>query len=150
GFQAIEHRYKVLKGEPFTVDDSRKFDLARELINQFGPGYAPHGTSGRLHSLMELNHITAKDVLTGQQEADAFEAGEYVRLHQSTLRKVDVMSNVLERVLDGSIKTRATWREKTGLHPAVAIELIREHWVWSIVLLIVALIGLVAALKELF
>ncbi len=67
GFQAIEHRYKVLGGDPFTVDDPRKFDLARELINQFGPGYAPHGKSGRLHSLMELNRVTARDALTGQQ-----------------------------------------------------------------------------------
>lgn len=150
GFQAIEHRYKVLGGEPFTVDDSRKFDLARELINQFGPGYAPHGESGRLHSLMEFNRITARDALTGQQEADAFDAGEYVKLHQSTLRKVDVMSNILERVLDGSIKTTATWREKTGYHPAVVIELIREHWIWSMVVGVVALIGLGASLKELF
>lgn len=150
GFQAIEHRYKVLGGDPFTVDDSRKFDLARELINQFGPGYVPHGASGRLHSLMELNHVTARDALTGQQEADAFDAGEYVKLHQSTLRKVDVMSNILERVLDGSVKTTATWREKTGYHPAVVIELIRENWVWSIVVGIVAIIGLIASIKELF
>lgn len=150
GFQAIEHRYKVLGGNPFTVDDSRKFDLARELVNRFGHGYAPHGTSGRLHSLMGLNNITARDALTGQQEADAFDAGEYVKLHQSTLRKVDVMSNILERVLDGSLKTSATWREKTGYHPAVVIELIREHWVWSIIAGVVALIGLVASIKGLF
>lgn len=150
GFQAIEHRYKVLGGHPITIDDSRKFDLARELINLFGPSYAPHGSSGRLHSLMDMNRITARDALTGQQEADAFDAGEYVRLHQSTLRKVDVMSNILERVLDGSIKTTATWREKTGYHPAVVIELIRENWIWSIIVGVVALIGLVASLKDLF
>lgn len=150
GFQAIEHRYKVLGGEHFTVDDLRKFDLARALINQFGPGYAPHGQSGRLHSLMEINHITARDALTGQQEADAFDAGEYVKLHQSTLRKVDVMSNILERVLDGSIKTTASWTEKTGYHPAAVVELIREYWVWSILVGIAALISLVASLMELF
>lgn len=150
GFQAIEHRYKVLGGEPFVIDDTRKFDLARELINQFGPGYAPHAQSGRLHSLMELNRITARDAMTGQQEADAFDAGEYVKLHQSTLRKVDVMSNILERVLDGSIKTTATWRERTGFHPAVLVEVLKEHWVWSLLGGLVAVIGLLAALKDLF
>lgn len=149
GFQAIEHRYKVLGGDPFIIDDSRKFDLARELINQFGPRYAPHGESGRLHSLMNLNRITTRDALTGQQEADAFDAGEYVKLHQSTLRKVDVMSNILERVLDGSVRTNTTWLEKTGYHPAVVIELIREHWVWSIIVGVVAVIGFVASIKEL-
>jgi hypothetical protein len=149
GFQAIEHRFKVLGGVPFVIDDARKFDLARELINRFGPGYVPHGSAGRLHSLMELNHITARDALTGQEEADAFDAGEYVKLHQSTLRKVDVMANILERVLDGSVRTRATWRETTGYHPAVIIELAREHWLWSLVGVAAAIIGLVSALKGL-
>lgn len=150
GFQAIEHRYKVLGGDPFIVDDSRKFDLPRELIAKFGVGYAPHGKSGRLHSLMEINHITAKDALTGKDEAEAFEKGEYVKLHQSTLRKVDVMANLLERVFDGSLKTSSTWQERTGFHPAVVIELVKEHWVWSLIVGAVAAIGLVASLKELF
>lgn len=150
GFQAIEHRYKVLGGVPFVVDDNRKFDLARELIALYGVGYAPHGGSGRLHSLMSLNRITAKDVLTGAEEAKAFEDKEFVKLHQSTLRKVDVMSNILERVFDGSLKTNATWREIYGIHPAVIIELVSEHWIWSLVVGIVAVIGLAASLKDLF
>lgn len=149
GFQAIEHRYRVLGGDPFIVDDSRKFDLARELIALFGVGYTPHGKSGRLHSLMELNRITAKDALTGAEEADAFDKGEYIKLHQSTLRKVDVMANILERVLDGSLKTNSTWMERTGLHPAVIIELIKDNWIWSLLVVAVAIIGLVASLKEL-
>jgi hypothetical protein len=150
GFQAIEHRYKVLGGEPFVVDDGRKFDLARELISLYGVGYSPHGKSGRLHSLMELNHITARDALTGAEEANAFEDKEFVKLHQSTLRKVDVMANILERVIDGSLKTYATWREVHGIHPAVVIELVKEHWAWSLLVGIIALIGLVASLKALF
>lgn len=149
GFQAIEHRYKVLGGEPFVVDDSRKFDLARELIALYGVGYSPHGKSGRLHSLMEINHITAKDALTGAEEAKAFDDKEFVKLHQSTLRKVDVMANILERVFDGSLKTSATWREVNGIHPAVIIELVKEHWAWSLVVGLVALVGLMASLKEL-
>lgn len=150
GFQAIEHRYKVLGGEPFVVDDGRKFDLARELIALYGVGYTPHGKSGRLHSLMALNHVTAKDAMTGAEEAQAFEGKEFVKLHQSTLRKVDVMANLLERVFDGSLKTKSTWREKNGIHPAVVVELLKEHWAWSFVVGLVAVIGLVASLKELF
>ena len=150
GFQAIEHRYKVLGVEPFIVDDSRKFDLPRELIALFGVGYAPHGKSGRLHSLMDLNRITAKDALSGKEEADAFDKGEYIRLHQSTLRKVDVMSNILERVFDGSLKTNSTVLERTGFHPAVLIELLKENWIWSLIAGAVTFIGLVAALKDLY
>jgi hypothetical protein len=149
GFQAIEHRFRVLGGDPYIIDDAKKFDLPRELINRFGPRYAPHGTAGRLHSLMGLNHITAKDALTGQQEAEAFEMHEYVKLHQSTLRKVDVMSNILERVLDGSLKTAASWADVNACHPAVLVEVIREHWIWSIVALLVAAVGFASSLKGL-
>jgi hypothetical protein len=136
GFQAIEHRYRTLNGNPVLIDDGRKFDLARELINLYGPTYAPHGANGRLHSLMELNHITAKDALTGKEEASAFENQEYVKLHQSTLRKVDVMNNLLERTLDGSLKTKASWRDKHGVHPSALIEIILQHWIWSLVIII--------------
>lgn len=149
GFQAIEHRYKVLGGFPFVIDDSRKFDLAKELIALYSVTYAPHGDSGRLHSLMALNSITAKDVLTGAQEAKAFDEKEFVKLHQSTLRKVDVMANILERVFDGSLKTKASWQERNGIHPAVLIELLKEHWGWSVFLGLLGSIGLAASLKEL-
>lgn len=150
GFQAIEHRYKVLGGEPFIIDDSRKFDLARALIALYGVTYVPHGESGRLHSLMELNKITAKDMLTGKEEATAFDNHEFIKLHQSTLRKVDVMANILERVLDGSIKTDASWRDTMGIHPAIIIELATEHWAWGLILFAVGALGLAASIKDLF
>lgn len=149
GFQVIEHRYRVLGGEPVVIDDSRKFDQARALISLYGVSYTPHGAHGRLHSLIEMNKITAKDVLNGAEEAAAFENSEFVKLHQSTLRKVDVMSNILERVLDGSLKTNARWVDVYGVHPAVVVELIKEHWiVWGIGG-IAGVVGLVSALKEL-
>ena len=145
GFQAIEHRYKVLKGSPGTVEDTRKVDLARELVALFGKGYAPHGEFGRLHSLMELNLITTRDALTGAEEAKAFDDGEFVRLHQSTLRKVDIVANILDRALDGSLKTTATLRERVGLHPAALLEIITEHWIWSAIVAVGVLLSIVAA-----
>ena len=150
GFQAIEHRYKVLGGEPFVIDDARKFDLARALVSHFGITYVPHGESGRLHGLMELNKMTVRDILTGKEEAAAFDNKEFIKLHQSTLRKVDVMANILERVLDGSLKTNASWRDTTGIHPAVVIEVVREHWAWSLLLFVVGVVGLIASVKGLF
>ncbi|MGB7654385.1 MAG: hypothetical protein WBL74_02780 [Novosphingobium sp.] len=144
GFQAIEHRYKALGGKPIIVPDSRKFDLARALVSVFGIGYVPHGQDGRMFSTMELNSITARDALKGREEAQAFEDGQFVRLHQSTLRKVDVIANILERTLDGTLKTTATWREQHGFHPAAVVEFVKEHWVWTLVTMVAVLIGLVA------
>ncbi len=150
GFQGIEHRYKVLGGEPFVIDDARKFDIARALISLYGVAYVPHGDNGRLHSLLDINSITAKDLLSGKQEAEAFNNKEFIKLHQSTLRKVDVMSNILERVLDGSLKTNAKWIDVNGFHPVILIELFTKHWTWSLLVIVAIVTGLAATLKKLF
>lgn len=42
GFAAVEHRFRVLGGEPFVIADDRKIDLARLLIDIFRVGYAGH------------------------------------------------------------------------------------------------------------
>jgi hypothetical protein len=36
GFAAIEHRHKVLEGEPYILPDERKIDLSRLLIDIYG------------------------------------------------------------------------------------------------------------------
>ena len=144
GFQALEYRFKVLKGEPVKLHESQMFDLPRLLIDVFGPGYAPHGENGRLHSLLELNTIKTKDILTGKGEADAFDNKEYVKLHQSTLKKVDVIDNLLDRFIEGRLQTKARWREKYGFHPAILIELMRDNWIASALAFLVAVASLIA------
>ncbi|MBO3705455.1 MAG: hypothetical protein J5X21_03490 [Candidatus Accumulibacter sp.] len=141
GFQAIEHRYTVLGGTPTRVEESRKFDLARELIAIYGVGYIGHP---RLENLVEKNKITNRDFLVGAQEAAAFENKEFVRLHQSTLRKVDILANIAERAANDSLSTNATWRERYGFHPSVIVELIKEHWFYSLL----ALLALISSLAR--
>jgi hypothetical protein len=149
GFTAIEHRYKVLGGDPIVINDDRKFDLARELVALYGIKYAPHGEFGRMHSLMDINSITAKDALSGLGEATAFESKEYVKLHQSTLRKADVIANLLDRTLDGSLRTNATWKEQHGIHPVALLEYLTEHWVWGTVVAVGVIIGIVSGIWSL-
>lgn len=145
GFQAIEHRYSVLDGEPFIVADTRKFDLARLLIGIYGVDYVDHKPSGRLHNLAQLNGITMNNFLTGAQEAEAFEKKEFVPLHQSTLRKVAIMADILERVVDDSLKTNATWWNIHGVHPAVLVEIATTHWIWSLFVAAAVVIGVASA-----
>ncbi|MCG7549217.1 hypothetical protein [Pseudoalteromonas sp. Of7M-16] len=142
GFSAIEHRFQVLGGNPHIIPDEKKFDLARGLISLFGRKYVGHGKSGRFHELLRINSMTDKDALTGKEEADAFEAGEYVKLHQSTLRKVDCLSNIFERIDDGSIVTNATWKDKYGMHPKIIVEYVKDHWLWTIIVMIAIITGL--------
>lgn len=124
GFPAIAHRFKVLKGEPEEVDDSKLVNLSRLLISIYGDSYIQHP---RLENLLEKNHIKHRDFLDGKSEADAFTNKQYVRLHQSTLRKVDAFSNIIERASDGLLKTNATWKSIYGSYPAAFIELIKEN-----------------------
>jgi len=129
GFQAIEHRYRVLSGAPLEIPESQKFDLSRELISIYGVRYTGHP---RLESLVEKNKITARDFLAGAAEAEAFEKKEFVKLHQSTLRKADILANIAHRAADNSLITNARWHERFGMHPAILIEWLKEHWVYSL------------------
>lgn len=78
GFVAIDHRYRVLGGQPIQIDDNRKFDLSRLLIEIYGVGYIGHP---RLGKLLARNDIKPRDFMTGEQEAAAFDNGNYVGLH---------------------------------------------------------------------
>lgn len=62
GFPALEHRFKVLKGEPVELDESRKFDFSRALVSIFGNKYMGHP---HLIKIIEENHITDRDLLDG-------------------------------------------------------------------------------------
>lgn len=118
GFAAIEHRYRVLGGEPEVIDDGRKVDLSRIIISIYGVGYIGHP---RIEKLMDKNNITPLDFMTGAQEAAAFDVGNYVGLHQSTLRKVDIFANFAARAIDRTLKTNTTkWQMHGGtLYSAV-------------------------------
>lgn len=135
GFPALAHRFMVLGGNPRDIHESRKCDLARLLVSLYGVGYIGHP---RLASLVKLNHITDLNALNGEQEAEAFQNGQYAKLHQSTLRKVDMLANIAERTEDGTLKTIARLNEIYGGYCAFAAEQLKNHW-------IVALIGLVAS-----
>ena len=68
-----------------------------------------------MEKLIEKNNIKAKDYLSDQQEAAAFDNQEYVKLHMSTLRKVDVFANLLNRAINNTLKVNSKWREIYGV-----------------------------------
>jgi hypothetical protein len=138
GFSALEHRYKILGGTPTVLQDHRKFDLARELVTLYGLKYAPHkapsGRKGRLMSIIEMNHISDVDALQGAEEAAAFVNGEYMKLHRSTLRKVDVLASVFDRTHDKNLKTNASFTDKYGIHPVAIVELAKNNPIVSVII----------------
>lgn len=141
GFPALAHRYRVLGGKPLEINESNLVDLARLLVAIYGTKYISHP---RLQKLMEKNKITDKDFLSGADEAAAFKNKEYVKLHQSTLRKVDILANITQRLGDGILETNAKWKDIYGSYLTAFNELIKEHWIVSLISLISSIAGIVA------
>lgn len=138
GFQAIDHRYEVLGGTPISIANERKADLARLLVERYGRAYTGHP---RLTTLMEQNSIQHPDFLSGKQEAAAFDNGEYVKLHQSTLRKVDVIANVFERASENNLVTKATWWQLHGGNLISVTNFIGAHPTVSFIGFILTVVG---------
>jgi hypothetical protein len=139
GFQALEHRCRVLKGEPVRIPDSALYDLSRIIIDIYGTSYIEHP---RMERLMEKNGITKKDFLSGKDEALAFERKDYVKLHQSTLRKVDILSSIANRAWKQTLKTNANWKEMYGSNIVALVEKMTEHWTYKVL----GFIGILASL----
>jgi hypothetical protein len=146
GFAAIEHRFRVLDGTPVVVDDDKKFDLARVLIVIYGVGYTGHP---RLETLLAKNSIKPRDFLTGPQEAQAFENRNFVGLHQSTLRKVDVIANIAERAHDRQLKTSTSWWEMHGGRVRSVFNWLAENKPIAFAASIASIVGLAIAVYAL-
>lgn len=139
GFKAIEHRFEVLEGTPVQIEDSNKIDLSRLFIHCYGVNYIGHP---RLEKLLQHNHISAKDFLRGADEAEAFTNKEYIKLHRSTLRKVDTLANLLNRAIDNKLKVKSRWYEIYGHSPQSIYEYLSgKLWFQIIWTIIAALFG---------
>ncbi len=103
GFEHLEHRYRVLgQRDAPVIPVERRINLNDILADRYGADYAAHP---RLTSLMELNGGRHRDFLTGKEEVDAFQNGEFIRMHNSTLCKVGFLHRVLKRMLAGRLVT---------------------------------------------
>ena len=142
GFAALEHRYKVLGGDPFEIPESQRCDLSRLLVGLYGDGYINHP---RLESLVKKNSISTLDFLNGEAESKAFDNGEYLKLQQSTLRKVDALSQIIDRISDNTLKTNARLREIYGGYFVFATETVKEHWAGALLGIIAAIAAIIKA-----
>ena len=140
GFAAIEHRYSVLGGNPVVLPESGLFDFSRALITLYGINYVGHP---RLEKIIELNKVSALDFLSGKAEAKAWDDKEFVKLHRSTLRKVDVLANLFQRAVEKTLKVRTSWFEQNGFNKAAVGEYAKEHWVVPVGAALVVVAGLI-------
>lgn len=88
--------------------------------------------------------LSRQHFLTGQEEADAFTAKRYVPLHQSTLKKVDVISELAELAARGTLKTRAKAREVYGWSIGGLYDRIVDSRRWKVASILRVPIGLIS------
>lgn len=139
GFEALKHRATILGATTFDIKDENKYDLARLLIDKYGKGYSSHP---RLPSILEMNKISSKHWLNGDEEAKKFDEKEYVKLHQSTLAKLDVFENILKLAAEESLKTKAKLKDIYGINPQGLFDLAKDNWIYSLILFVIStLIG---------
>lgn len=147
GFQAIEHRFSVLGGVPYVLDDEKKFDLSRLLIDIYGEDYIGHY---RMEKLIVKNYTSPpRDFLSGDQEAKAFEERNFAALHQSTLRKVDVIANIAGRAHDRNLKTNTTWWQMHGGRVRTARTWMAENRTFQLLAGLASIVGFALALRAL-
>lgn len=111
GFDALEHRYRVLTDKtPPKVDDSKKYNLSSLVSEIYGKNYVDHP---KMPNLMELNGGKSRDFLNGEEEVEAFTRKEYIKLHKSTMSKVYFFKSVFHRLQSRKLNTaRSNWRAK--------------------------------------
>ncbi|WP_291117874.1 hypothetical protein [Empedobacter sp. UBA7248] len=140
GFDAIANRYRILGGESFQIDDDRRYDFPRILGKLYTYGYEENQPYGRLLNLANRNNISIKDALKGKEEAEAFDNKEYLKLHKSSLKKVDIIESIIDRADKNELKVNTTAKQIYGLSISGIIEIVKNNWIliliWTIVVYI--------------
>lgn len=111
GFPALALRHGVLGGTSLDIPEARRTDLARLLIDIYGRRYVP---APIFPSLARLNALPSRGMMTGKDEADAFERGQYAAVRTSTLVKVQLMAEVLRLAHERTLKTATPQPESHG------------------------------------
>jgi len=134
GFHAIELRGKLLCPDAvFRLPNKRKTDLSRLFIKLYGQ-------ESQFKLLIERNYPLPRGFMDGEEEAEAFDKGEYVKLYQSTSVKTANMSKLLDLAINGDLKTNVTRRSMYGLSVDDIIATIRDTWYLSLTIWLISVL----------
>ncbi len=141
GFDAIANRYRILGGDAFEIDAARRYDFPRILGKIYTYEYEKNEPDGRLLNLANRNNISTNDALKGVDESAAFENKEYLKLHKSTLTKVDIIDSIINRVAKEELKTNATKKHIYGFTIPGIMEIVKNNWIlialWTILFYVI-------------
>lgn len=145
GFEAIGNRFRILGGNPRNIDDQFRYDLPEILglihTYDFEKHHTP--TKGQLLNLSKRNRITSMDALRGEEEASAFDNRDFLKLHMSTIRKVEMIDRILTLQEKNKLKVNTWLYQSCGITPIGVIEIVRNNWIlftlWSLLMGIIGI-----------
>lgn len=141
GFEHLEHRYHVLtKDNCHGTAVETRINLNDVLNERFGLNYAQ---PPKMKNLMLMNGSLDPRFLEGAAEADAFRAGDYIRMNSSTMSKVEFYAHVIKLLSKGRLRTQAY-----GL--LVTIDRLLDSRTSRIVAALGALFGFPATVYQIF
>ena len=137
GFEALEHRYKVLfKKDAYHIREENRHNLSRLIFDKYGKKSVD---DPKMENLMILNGGVHRDFMSGRNEVDAFNNKEFLKMHKSTMCKVYWLSSIFRLFLINKVKTkRFNWKlftDKVFDHPITRII--------SFISMIVSIIGFI-------
>lgn len=105
GFEHLEHRYLTLEGDnPVVIAVERRINLNDMIKDRYGDDYV---SDPKMMSLMELNGGKHRNYLTGLEEVEAFDRCEFIRMHSSTLCKVEFFGDATRAMIGGKLQTKS-------------------------------------------
>jgi hypothetical protein len=126
-----------LGGQAFEIDEDRKFDFPRVLGKIYTNGYEKNEPDGRLLNLAKKNNISTIDA-KGNAESTAFDNKEYLKLHKSTLRKVDIIDSIIDRVDKDELIVSVEKKHIYGLTIPGIIEIVKNNRIliaiWTLII----------------
>lgn len=141
GFEHLEHRYRALEGNDASVIPvERRININDILSEKYGSKYAPHP---KMKNLMEINGDVHRHFLTGEEELQAFQNAEYIRMHNSTLCKLGFFHIALQKASKGKLKTISK-----GF--GVMIDRIFESRTTKLIALVSSIFGIMVFLYEIY
>ncbi len=154
GFEHLEHRYFVLaKDNAPEIPAGKRINLNDMLENEHGSDYAG---DPRMSSLMKINGRMYRNFLEGEEEVQAFNAGEFDKIERSTSAKVGFFGEVMRKMTKGELKTahrelktenRELKTENRRFDLMILIFFKSHRWQFAVVLLTVIL-GVLGALED--
>lgn len=134
GFEALINRFKILKSTNEKLNwliEFKKYDLSFLLEQIYSKNYALNPNinkrKGGIIDLAEINNLPINFCLSGKEEGDFFEKKEYVKIHNSTVQKVEIIDEILRLSLKDELNTYSHIYQKYGLTLSGVIDIIKNN-----------------------